>query len=419
MKVLWLGHFVPWPPVAGALIRSYHLVREANRSFEVALLCLNQKARLPRPDLVEQARAALSEHCASVEIQPIPAEERPRPRERVTLRSTLLRRSYDEVWLSSPPLRARLKELVETLRPDLVHFDTVGLAPYASVLPQMPLVLNHHNIESQMMERRATLEPSIALRALLRSQARALVRLERSAADRFHSHLVVSELDGDRLAALIPGARVVVIPNGVDLEYFQPLPPSRQFQPRSIVFAGGLDWYPNRTAVWWLIKEIFPRLRARFPDASATIIGRNPPAEFLHAAKATPGLRFTGFVDDIRPLIADAAVYACPIFDGGGTRLKILDTLAQQIPLVATTMAVEGVGVVSGQHALLADTADEFVDAVARIFDDPTHGSTIAAAGRLLAEQRFGWESIGRRLSAAYRAAIDDFHRAGRSQRTP
>jgi len=114
-------------------------------------------------------------------------------------------------------------------------------------------------------------------------------------------------------------------------------------------------------------------------------------------------------VDDIRPLIAASAVYACPIFDGGGTRLKILDALAQQIPLVATTMAVEGVGVVSGRHALLADTADEFADCVATIFSDPARGVEIASAGRRLVEQNFGWPSIGSRLVAAYRTAIDRF----------
>ena len=215
VKVLWLGHFVPWPPVAGALIRSFHLVREASRTCELALLCLNQKARLPRSDLVEDARRALSPR-ASIEVLPIPAEGRSRARERVALRSTLSGRSYDEVWLSSRALTSRLKDLVSTFRPDVIHFDTVGLAPHAAVLPSMPLVLNHHNIESQMMERRSSLEPATLMRAMLRRQARALARLERSTASRFRSHLVVSELDGERLSSLVLGTNISVIPNGVD-----------------------------------------------------------------------------------------------------------------------------------------------------------------------------------------------------------
>jgi glycosyltransferase involved in cell wall biosynthesis len=266
----------------------------------------------------------------------------------------------------------------------------------------VPLVLNHHNIESQMMARRAQLERSWPLRLLLRLQARRLESLETRSAPRFRSHLTVSELDSERLRAHVPVARTAVIPNGVDLEFFGLLPAERQVVPRSIVFAGGLTWYPNRTAVEWLLAEILPRLRARYPDASVTIIGRDPPAGLVEAAKRDPGLTFTGFVDDIRPHIARSAVYACPIFDGGGTRLKILDTLSQGIPLVATTMAVEGVGIEPGRHALLADDADGFAAAVGRLFDEPALGRRLALAGRELVERNFGWEAIGRRLRAVY-----------------
>ena len=402
MKVLWLGHFVPWPPTGGSLIRSYHLVCEAARGNELALLCLNQSNLLSTPDEVEDARRTLARHCAAVEIEPIPAERGTRTRERVLAKSTLTGRSYDETWFASQGLERRLQALAERFRPEVVHFDTVGLAPYARFLPSVPLVLNHHNIESQMMARRAQLERSWPLRQLLKLQARRLESLETRSAPWFRSHLTVSELDSDRLRAHVPAARTAVVPNGVDLEFFGLLPAERQVVPRSIVFAGGLTWYPNRTAVEWLLAEILPRLRARYPDASATIIGRDPPASLLEAAKRDPGLTFTGFVDDIRPHIARSAVYACPIFDGGGTRLKILDTLSQGIPLVATTMAVEGVGIESGRHALLADDADSFAAAVGRLFDEPAQGRRLALAGRELVERDFGWEAIGRRLRAVY-----------------
>ncbi len=316
--------------------------------------------------------------------------------------STLLGRTYDDVWFDSEELAKRLREVAGRFRPDIVHFDTVGLAPYASQIPGYPFVLNHHNIESQMMARRAELEPSLASRHLLKLQARRLARLEERSAPNFRAHLTVSELDRERLRELIPDAHVEVIRNGVDLGYFRPVPPDRPVVPRSIIFVGGLSWYPNRKAVQWLLDEILPRLRARYPDVKATIIGRNPPPEFLEAAERDPGLTFTGFVDDIRPYVARAAVYACPIFDGGGTRLKILDTLAQQVPLVATAMAVEGVGVESEHHALLADDAEGFAGAVGRIFDDPALGDRLATEGRQLVEGRFGWTAIGEMLRGVY-----------------
>jgi glycosyltransferase involved in cell wall biosynthesis len=403
VRILWLGHFVPWPPKGGSLIRSYHLLREAAQGNEAALVCLNQRSLLPAGEKLDEARRQLSALCASVDVFPIPADDRPRARERILARSTLSGRTYDDVWFESAALAQCIRDVAGRFQPDVVHFDTVGLARYISLVREHPLVLNHHNIESQMMARRADLEESSAARLLLKLQARRLARLEERSAPAFRAHLTVSELDRARLLELAPSAHVEVIRNGVDLDYFHPVPPDRPVVPRSIIFAGGLSWYPNRKAVQWLLGEILPRLRARYPDLTVTIIGRNPPPEFLTAAERDPRLTFTGFVDDIRPYMAGAAVYACPIFDGGGTRLKILDTLAQQVPLVATGMAVEGVGVESGRHALLADDAEGFCAAIGRIFDDPGLGARMAAEGRRLVEERFGWKAIGEALRRTYR----------------
>jgi glycosyltransferase involved in cell wall biosynthesis len=390
-------------------------VRQAAIGSEVALLCLNQRSLLADAGQIEAARRALSEVCASVEILSIPSDRKRWARGRRLFWSSVAGRSYDDLWFDSPEFAARFRKTLAEFQPDVVHFDTVGLAPYATAAAHLPCILNHHNIESQMMQRRSELERSRLVRSLLRLQSRRLARLERRTAGSFTAHLTVSDLDRDRLLSLIPEARVAVIPNGVDLDFFQPAPPDRPFVPHSIVFAGGLSWYPNRKAVDWLLSEILPRLRARYPDTTATIIGRNPPAAFLDAASRDPALTFTGFLDDIRPTVARAAVYACPIFDGGGTRLKILDTLAQQVPLVATSMAVEGVGVHSERHALLADDADGFSAAVARLFDDPALGTRLAAAGRSLVEQRYGWDLIGARLREVYRSVLANLASPSRS----
>jgi glycosyltransferase involved in cell wall biosynthesis len=112
-------------------------------------------------------------------------------------------------------------------------------------------------------------------------------------------------------------------------------------------------------------------------------------------------VRFTGEVPDIRPLVASSAVFVCPIREGGGTRLKILNALAQGIPLVATTMAVEGIGVRHGVHALLADDEAGFASAAQRLFEDPSLARELARAGRLLVESRFSWNEIGRDLRDA------------------
>jgi len=288
----------------------------------------------------------------------------------------------------------------------VIHVDTVGMAPYLTLVPHVPAVLNHHNIESQMMARRAARSSNIVARAVLRWQANLLEELERRWVPRARRNLVVSELDGERLLETAHGAVVDVVPNGVDTDYFKSPRERSVIQPKSMVFVGALNWYPNRSAMRWFLAEIFPLIRDRHPDATITIVGSNPFAESDGFVESVSGAKFPGEVPDIRPLVSRSAVYVCPMLEGGGTRLKILDALAQAIPLVATRVAVEGIPARNGHEALLADDPRSFAAAVCSLFEDLSAGERLAHAGRALVESSFDWKAIGIRLRAAYATAV-------------
>lgn len=404
MKLLWLSHLLPWPPKGGVLQRSYHLLRQAARHHDVHLLALNQPALLPGPEDVEAATRALSDVCASVEALPIPSQSS-RARRIWTLAGSLLRRSpYDVAWLRSRDMAARARELAAHGGIDLVHADTLGLIGYTAPFRDTPVVLNHHNVESHMMARRADHERSTLGRAYLRREAEKLRALERRAAAAAATNLVVSELDRERLLGIVPSARVHVVDNGVDTEYFRPQRPPGEAA-EGLVFAGGLSWYPNRDAMEFFLREIWPRLLEDHPQTRATIIGRNPFPELVEAAR-DPRLEVPGFVDDVRPYLESAAVYLCPIRTGGGTRLKILDALAMAKPLVATAFAVEGLGLVDGEHYLRADDAEQTVAQVRRLREDPALRAKLAEAGRRHVEERYAWDVVGEKLESAYREAL-------------
>lgn len=405
MRILWLGHFVPWPLRGGSLLRSYHLLAEASRAGEVSFLGFRQSDLHPTPESLEEARLALGAICTRVRILAIPAEKGAFFRQRLVLQG-LRGRAYDEAWLSSGEMRRALVEEIETFRPNVIHVDTIGLAPYLSLVPQVPAVLNHHNIESQMMARRAERSSNVVSRAVLRRQSNLLEALERRWVLQARRNIVVSELDGERLAATVRGAIVDVVPNGVDVDYFKSERIRSVIRPRSMVFAGGLNWYPNRSAMRWFLAEVFPLIRDRYPDATMTIIGRNGSAGTEGILGSVSGVVFPGEVPDIRPIVSRSAVYVCPMLEGGGTRLKILDALAQGIPLVASRLAVEGIPARNGHEALLADDARPFADAVCSLFDDPATGERLAQCGRALVESCFSWGVIGARLRAAYQAGI-------------
>jgi glycosyltransferase involved in cell wall biosynthesis len=144
-----------------------------------------------------------------------------------------------------------------------------------------------------------------------------------------------------------------------------------------------------------------------------TVIGRNPPQELVAAARRDRRLVLTGFVDDVRPYLEEASVYVCPIRDGGGTRLKILDALAMRKPVVASSVAVEGLEVTSDKHLVIADTPRDFARQVTRLLKERDLRESLASEGRRLVEERYDWSAIGSKLNDVYEKTVERFRIEG------
>ena len=401
MRILWLSHFVPWPPVGhGALQRSYHLLREAAARHEVHLLALAPPSAAASDLDIASATAALREVASAAEIFPLPADRRQLRRAWLLMRGIIRRESHWERWFRHGTMVQRVRELHG--RFDLVHVDSVVLAAYREAIADTPVVLNHHNLESALIKQRSTTAKHGIARLVLRHEGERLEALERDWAPRVSSNLVVSELDGERLGRVAPRATIEVVPNGVDTEYFRPDPGIR-VEPSTMVFAGGMDWYPNRDAMVSFAREIWPRLIAANPKRRALIIGRNAPAEL--GELQDPRLEVLGFVPDVRPHVSRAAIYICPIRVGGGTRLKILDALSMSRALVSTDLGVEGLDLMPEVHFLRANTPDEFDRQIARLEGDEALRIQLGNAGRELVEKRFSWAVVGQSLLESYDGA--------------
>jgi len=409
MKVLWLSHLVPYPPKGGVLQRSYNLVRELARHHEVSLLAFVQgePLRASFGNLEEglaAARTALSGFCAHVTFVPIPCEQRAWGRQRLALRSLVSVDPYTINWLKSGPYRQELDRMLQDLQPDLVHFDTISLAPYRNQIGSLPTILDHHNIESHMMLRRADKEANPLAAAYFRQEGRRLARYEQAECPQFTLNVTCSSLDSARLRELVPGASVDDVPNGVDVGYFQPAGSAEVAD--SIIFAGTLSWYPNRQAVDFIAREIWPRLKAEVPGSSVDIVGASPPADLLELARRDPDFRVHGFVDDVRTYLDRAPVYVCPITDGGGTKLKILDALAMGKAIVADPIACEGIDVTDGVDVVFASRPEEYVSAIRRLFSDRDERVRLGANARRLAETKYAYSMIGQKLAKLVQEAV-------------
>jgi glycosyltransferase involved in cell wall biosynthesis len=401
MKILWLSHFLPYPATGhGALQRSHNLLREAARRHEVHLVALATGATHAGEDARADALAALRSMVTSVRMAVPTSDSLGIQRALRTLGAMAGGRSYWERWLWSPALWQAVRSVAAT-GVDVLHVDSVFLAGYIAAAPRIPIVLNHHNIESDLLLKRSEMAQAWTWRAFFLREARKVARLEANWASGARTNLVVSALDGDRLRTLAGDVDTTVVANGVDVDFFSAVP-GVAADPRHIAFAGGMDWFPNREAMEYLARELWPALRADDSGRRMTVIGRNPPEALLDAARSDDRLRVLGFVDDVRPHLSAAAVYLCPIRVGGGTRLKILDALSMSRALVSTALGVEGLDLVDGVHYLRAETPPEFVRQVRRLEEDDALRTRLGRAGRTFVEEHYSWRVIGASLDQAY-----------------
>lgn len=406
MRILWLSHLVPYPPKGGVQQRSYNLIRELSRHHEVIVLPFFQRAHHADNESIREARDHFSKFCTFLPPVAIPSESRVLGRHRLALRS-LVGDPYTIQWLKGNQYAAELASAMRKFSPQALHFDTISLAPFRAMTRGTPAVLNHHNIESDMLLRRASLESNAAKRIYYWQEGVRLRRYEINVATQFAAHLTCSSLDSQRLQASVPDSiRTEVIPNGVDLEFFKPSG-KHSPEPNSIVFAGRLSWYPNAMAMRFFVKDIWPALRDLVPNTKVTVIGRSPPMELLDAARSDSRITVTGFVDDVRPYMEKSMVYFCPIFDGGGTKLKILDALAMSSAIVAHPIACEGIEVTEGKDVLFASTGEQFATGIKRLFEDSTLRERLSANARTLAQSTYSFVEIGAKLARCFESLQD------------
>jgi glycosyltransferase involved in cell wall biosynthesis len=179
----------------------------------------------------------------------------------------------------------------------------------------------------------------------------------------------------------------------VDTDYFRPSG-SIEPDPYHLVFSGSMDWLPNDDAMKYFVRSIFPRIRASCPEVVLTIVGRKPFPSLTALGRNDPSIRVTGQVEDVRPYLERAAVYVIPLRIGGGTRLKVFEAMAMGKAVVSTSIGVEGLPIVNGTDALVADDPDAFADAVVQLLRDRTLLGRLGqvAAGKVRAQ--FGWAPV-------------------------
>ena len=398
-SLLFLSHTLPYPPDGGGWIRTYHLMRQLSRAFRITALCFERSGD-PEHD-AEDALLHLGEF-AEVEAFPVPEEQSKVRKISDHARSLLHRRVFTVFKHQSNAFRTRLKYLLDNREFGLVHLDTLDLSAFLPLLKQPPVVCGHHNVESQLLCRRAEAEDNPLMRVYLAHQAKLQREEERRWCGRVDLNVTVSETDRQTLEELVPGAETKVIPNGVDVDHFKP---QWHMEQSGLAFVGAEWWFPNKDAMTHFGKDILPLLRARFPGVKVRWVGAAD-EETKTDFREEYGIEVLGYVDDIRPHVHEAACYVVPIRVGGGSRLKILDAWAMGKAVVSTSQGCEGLCAQDGENILIRDSAEAFAEAVARILDDADLRKRLGHRARATVEQIYSWDTIGDRLIDTYMALV-------------
>ena len=391
LRLLYLCHRVPYPPDKGDKIRAFHEIRALSRRHRVHLLTL---ADAEVPDL-----APLAQMCERVEVFPI---QRTGAWMRAAL-GVLTPRPLTLAFFDSAELRQRAEELARSERFDLVVVYSSAMAPYAEPFAaasggNTPAVLDMVDVDSSKWAQYSRYAP-LPLRPVYALEARRMRKYEASLAGRFERIVLATGSETRQLKGFAPGAKAVTIPNGVDLDFFRPLDLPRSPHP-SLVFTGQMDYFANVDGMVHFSREVFPRLRQRFPDLELLIVGRSP-APALRALDELPGVHVTGAVGDVRPFLARAWAFVAPLRIAQGVQNKVLEAMAMNVPVVCSDRVFAGLSEGGFRHGrdLLAAAGDPGLeDGLATLLGDARARASLA-------------ESARRRLSLAYRwtANMDRF----------
>ncbi len=319
-------------------------------------------------------------------LGPIPLTVLNYSSDRVTasLQSLLARRSFDSIQIESSHLFSYLEV-----------FRAVSSKP--------SILLDWHNIESELMLRYAAETTNLPKKIVARRTARLLQHIENRLVAGCDFHTVVSELDQAKLLAHDASAQVSILPNGVDTRSFASSETS--YNTGTLLFVGSMDYHANVDAVTWFTRQVWPSMASRYPALQFTIVGRSPSPAVQ--ALQSERVQVTGTVDDVRPFYAKARAVIVPLRVGGGTRLKILEAMAMGVPIISTRIGAEGIAASDGKDILLADSEPEMLAALDRLSTDPALRQSLTEAGRCLAE-RYDWSHIGNQLFNIHRELVND-----------
>lgn len=433
MRILFITPYVP----SVIRVRPYHFIRELSRRHEITLVCLSHA------DTDAIGLDEIGKYCSAVHTVPL---------SKLRCLASCARRLVSRVPLQAafteqPQVRKLIAAILASEPFDLVHVEHIRGAHLALDIRDVPKVYDSVDCISRLLEQYLQDGQSPMQRLLTYEELLKMRRYEPRMSSAFDRVVITSEHDKRALEELLRaeltcrlrrreihdlrlrpevmrltrslaeelqdarlgstgsgiGPSVTVVRNGVDTSHFRPT--KHRVDPDSIVFSGKMSYFANVSSVLHFYRDVFPRIRARRPDAKLRIIGSSPP-DSIRKLASDPAVTVTGYVEDMREHVGPAAVVVCPMTIGVGIQNKMLEAMAMSKPVVCTSVACGGIpDAVDGRHLVSANGPEEFAERVVDLLQDPRRGEALGRNACELVNARYSWDAAVRSLEAVHEEA--------------
>jgi len=384
-NILYLVHRLPYPPNKGDKVRSYHLLKHLLKNHRVFLGTFiddpEDEVHLP----------VLSELCADV----FAARLNPRSAKVRSLNGLLAGEPLTLRYYRDAQLQSWVDTISRLHKIDVAVIFSSAMAQYVEGRQRMPVLIDFVDVDSAKWTQYAP-RHRWPLSWIYRREGQLLLNYERQMAARAARSFFVTEAEADLFTRLAPecGVRVEAMCNGVDADYFAPAadrPSPFAAGETPVVFTGAMDYWPNIDAATWFASDILPALLAKRPDVRFYIVGRAPSAEVL--ALAGERVVVTGTVPDVRPYLQHAAAVVAPLRVARGIQNKILEAMAMERPVIASTECATPIDAEVGRELLTAGASGEFVERITDLLAEPERANAIGKAARSRVIARYSWDA--------------------------
>ena len=390
VRILFVIPYVPRPEMSGTL-RTYFFLAGLSRRHDVRVLVGTYDESFWTPGDADHVRSIVQ----GLTIHRLTTPSVGRLRRVTNLLAAGVSPAVAPWWLD-PTFVRKLADEVASFRPDVV-FAEGPAALHCHALREIPVVVDFYDAHG--------LRVDPARDGVLGAWRRRAAIGSREAFVGSFARSTIAITERDARAVRVPRNHVAVVPNGVDLEHY--VPRAGTWEPTSVAFVGAMDYAPNADAAQFLAHEVWPLVRAAEPAARLFIVGRQPgPA--VAALDGRDGITVTGTVDDVRPYVWRSAATIAPLRFASGLQNKVLQSLAMEVPVVATPAATAGLPSGEGEGVVVAETPAGLAEAILRLMRDPERRSALGARGRRFVLATYRWERAIELLEDVLKRAVGD-----------